>query len=159
MTPDQERALWDSLLGADMNSRYWAYIARRYQRRLKAATIFLAATSTSAVGALLVSLKVDWLPQVLSLATAVIAIALPILNWEGTIQTAVRVVERWAFLRTAYERLWVSLPAISNADASTKFDEIKGRELELSWIEVTLPHDQTLLQKSYTEVLQTRGIA
>ena len=159
MTPDQERALWDSLLGADMNSRYWAYIARRYQRRLKAATIFLAATSTSAVGTLLVSLKVDWLPQMLSLATAVIAIALPILNWEGTIQTAVRVVERWAFLRTAYERLWASLPTISNEDASTKFDEIKARELELSWIEVALPHDQTLLKKSYTEVLQTRGIA
>ncbi len=108
---------------------------------------------------MLASLKVDWLPQVLSLVTAVTAVALPILNWEGTIQTAVRVVERWAFLRTAYERLWASLPAISNADASTKFDEIKGRELELSWIEVTLPHDQTLLQKSYTEVLQTRGIA
>ena len=50
MTPDPKRALWDSLLGADMSSRYWAYIARRYQRRLKASTIFLAATSTSAVG-------------------------------------------------------------------------------------------------------------
>ncbi len=158
MTPDQERPLWDSLLTADMSSRYWAYIARRYQRRLKAATIFLAATSTSAVASLLASLQVDWLPQVLSLITAVTAVALPILNWEGTIQNAVRAVERWAFLRTAYERLWASLPAISNADLSAKFDEIKARELELSWIEVTLPHDETLLKKCYAEVVQTRGI-
>ncbi len=158
MTPDEERPLWNALLSADMNSRYWAYIARRYQRRLKAATIFLAATSTSAVGSLLASLQVDWLPQVLSLVTAVTAVALPILNWEGTIQNAVRVVERWAFLRTAYERLWASLPVISNADLSAKFDEIKARELELSWIEVTLPHDETLLKKCYAEVVQSRGI-
>ena len=158
MTPDQTKALWDSLLDADMNARYRGHIARRYQRRLKLATIFLAATSTSAVGTWLASLNVDWLPKLLSAVTAVIAVALPILNWGGTVQAAVRVVERWAFLHTAYERLWAAVPTLSTADVLAKFDEIRTRQLELSSIEVTLPHDQKLLEKSYTEVLQSRGL-
>ena len=158
MTPDQTRALWESLLDADMNARYWAHIARRYQQRLKLATIFMAATSTAAVGTWLASLDVDWPPKLLSAVTAVIAVALPILNWDGTVQTAVRVVERWRFLHTAYERLRAAVPTLSTADVLATFDEIKTRQLELSPIEVTLPHDQKLLKKSYTEVLQSRGL-
>ena len=86
------------------------------------------------------------------------AVALPILNWEGTIQSAVRAVERWAFLRTAYQRLWDSIPATSDGDILAEFDEIQRRELELSSIEVMLPRDETLLQQCYAEALRSRGL-
>ena len=86
------------------------------------------------------------------------AVALPILNWEGTIQSAVRAVERWAFLRTAYQRLWDSVPARSDGDVLAEFDEIERRELELSSVEAMLPRDATLLEQCYAEVLRSRGL-
>lgn len=158
VTPDQERIIWESLLDADMSSRYWGRAARLYQNCERGAKIFLAAVSSSTVASWLVWQQIAWLWQSLSAGAAIIAVALSILNLGSIVEAMVRAAEKWALLRASYDRLWAALPQMSDTVALTKFDELKVREVELSSAEARLPHIQKLIQKSYDEVFSSRGL-
>ena len=43
------KAVWDGMLGADFNKRYWDHLIRRYSKRDKYTKIFLATMSSSTV--------------------------------------------------------------------------------------------------------------
>jgi hypothetical protein len=80
------KLVWDSLLDADMNARYWGHLARRYQRREMRTKIFLAITSSGAVAGWTLWSRWPQVWHVLSGVSMVVAVALPVLNYSQIIE-------------------------------------------------------------------------
>ena len=76
------QVVWEAMLDADLNFRYWDHLSRRYSAWDKYTKIFLAIMSSSAVAGWRIWNEVDILWKGLSAVSAVTAIALPILNWQ-----------------------------------------------------------------------------
>src|SRR5262245_15867019 len=91
-----DRVIWRALLNADMNSRYWGHLARRYQMYDRVIGIFLAVMSASAVAAWVSVQGFTWAAQTLSMLTAGLAIARPLLQIDRTAQSAVELAAEWA---------------------------------------------------------------
>ena len=89
-----------------MNARYWGHLARRYQKREMGIKIFLAATSSATVAGWVLWKHAPLLWQVLSGISALLAIALPILNYSQRIATMADLRAKWMHLRVEYDRLW-----------------------------------------------------
>lgn len=156
MTPDQETAIWESLLDADMNKRYWGYMARRYQKREQVATIFLAATSSTTVATWAVWKSIEWVWQTLSVVAAIISVALPILNYPRQIEPMVELTTKWGVIQLSYKNLWLSLGLMPDTEALEEFKKIRGQESELISTEARLPYDKRLLRKCQDEVIASR---
>jgi hypothetical protein len=79
------KSLWYSMLDADMNARYWSYLSRRYSNRDKYSKIFLALMSSGTVASwgFWSDMQIIW--KILSACSALLAIALPIINWPKMI--------------------------------------------------------------------------
>lgn len=157
MTPDQETAIWESLLVADMNKRYWGYMARRYQKREQVATIFLAATSSTTVTTWAVWKSIEWVWQTLSVVAAITSVGLPILNYPRQIEPMVELTAKWGVIQLSHENLWLSLNSTPDAEALEEFKKIKGQESELISTEARLPIDTRLLRKCQREVIASRA--
>jgi hypothetical protein len=154
----QDRGIWRSLLNADMNARYWGYIARRYQMYDRVIGIFLAVMSASAVAAWVSAQGLTWAGQILSMITAGLAVARPLLQIDRTAQAAVELAAEWAAFLLSYEDLWNNLASQSVESATAKLHELNQRKLKLLPTEVRLPRDPKLIEKSYNKVLNSRGL-
>ncbi len=118
--PNTLRALlWESMLDADMNVRYWGYLGRKYSRRETYIKVFLAIVSTtSAVGSwsLWRNYPEDW--KALISVSALIAIALPILNYSGLVEKVVDQKGKWTRLLSEH-----AIAQTSRDDATIPLDE------------------------------------
>ena len=73
------RVIWEAVLDADLNLRYWDHLSRRYSTWDKYTKIFLATMSSSTVASWGFWDEIDILWKGLSAVSAFTAIALPIL--------------------------------------------------------------------------------
>jgi hypothetical protein len=147
------------MLDADMNVRYWGHLARRYSSREKFIKIFLAVFSTSgAVASLSLWESVPYLWKGLVSISAIVAIALPILNYSDLVEKIAVQRGKWARLLSEYERLWSRVYADPNTAIEPDFQKLQDSIPELTQSEATLPHDDRLLRSCQTEVLKSRGI-
>ena len=155
------KTIWDSMLDADLNERYWGHLSKRYYDRDKLAKIFLATMTSGTVASWGFWSDIEILWKILSAVSALLAIALPILNWPKSIQSMVYLRQKWSQIKSDYELLW--LDAKNANDNQEKFrkelKKIKTRENSLSQKESNLPNDQKLLKKCSQEVLISRGIS
>lgn len=147
------------MLDADMNARYWKYLVKRYADRDKFSKIFLAimASGTVAGWGFWDSFPELW--KTLSSISAVIAIAMPILNYQKNIEQMSYLAGKWGELRIEYEDLWLQVKNSPPQQTSEKtYKKFRGIESSLQEKETKLPDDQTLLMKCANEVMKTRGI-
>jgi hypothetical protein len=79
--------IWELMLDSDMNVRYWKYSVIRYYNYDKRSKIFLAVMSSGTVASWSIWSSVPLLWQFLSACSAIIAITLPILNFQKSIET------------------------------------------------------------------------
>ena len=152
-------AIWDLMLDADMNVRYWAELGRRYYKRDKTYKIFLAAMSSGTVASWGIWSEVQLLWKILSAISAVVAIALPILNWPKMIQSIGNVKQKWVDIKADYEVLWIEVN--NNKDQAVlgeEFKKIRKREATASQQESNLPKKDKLLDKCWEAVLKSRGL-
>jgi hypothetical protein len=109
------QVIWEAVLDADLNLRYWDHLSRRYSAWDKYAKIFLAIMSSSTVAGWGIwnEINILWtdlsLWKGLSAISAVTAIALPILDWQRKIGEVSNLKGKWSRISRAYENLWEDL--------------------------------------------------
>jgi len=152
-------SIWKSMLDADMNGRYWKYLTKRYSDREKFLKIFLAfmASGTVAGWGLWQEFSLVW--KILSSVSAVVAIALPILNYQKIIGQMSFLTGKWGELRIEYEDLWQEVKDLnSTPNHNAAFKKHRKIEASLEKRETGLPIDNKLLKKCFEEVKKSRGI-
>lgn len=153
------KAIWDLMLDADMNVRYWAELGRRYYKRDIRYKIFLAAMSSGTVASWGIWSEVELLWKILSAISALVAVALPILNWPKMIQSIGNVKQKWVDIKADYEVLWIEENSKKDqAVLEEEFKKIKKREATASQQETNLPKKDKLLDECWEDVLKSRGL-
>lgn len=145
------------MLDADMNVRYWSCLSRRYYNRDKFVKIFLAITSSGTVASWKLWSEVDIIWKILSGISALIAIALPILDWQKVIESIASVKGKWTQLETEYAALWHKIN-LNQSVSIDEYKEIKKLEADAVQSETNLPKDDKLIKKCRDEVVTSRGL-
>lgn len=160
-TPDVLRSsTYKRILSAQLNHCYYAQLSRRYDRNDTNVKIFLAVVSSSTVASwALDTITPIW--QALSVISAAIAIALPILSWHKRIEESAGISAGWFQLQQEYDSLWLRIESysVSTADVQRDLDDLKSREGPLAEKAVRLPSDKKLIESCHQEVLDSRGIS
>jgi hypothetical protein len=152
--------VWQRMLDAEMNDRYWRDRASDFAQREKGLKVFLAITSSATVAGWTVWHNVPIVWQILSGVSAVIAVALPILDYTSQVERASDLRSEWWDLAGEYRTLWVELNANLKAPISDRLRPLQGRETEMAKIESKyFKRDEALVKKSQRAVLVARGLA
>lgn len=150
---------WQAILDADLNARYWRYMGLRFSRRENLAKIFLAATASGTVASwsLMKDYPAVW--QSLSIISAIVSVALPILDTPRKIAAMVDAQTAWHQLMNEYDELFRARGSTSEPDFTAKLSALKKREVEISGKTATLPSDDWVLSsRCQDEVSAARGI-
>jgi hypothetical protein len=83
------------MLRAEMNTIYWRMLGRRYYNSERIAKFFLLATSSSSVAGWSFWSQMPLVWKGFSVASALLAIALPIVNWSKHIADCADLYGRW----------------------------------------------------------------
>lgn len=150
------KQVWDGMLTADLNQRYWGYLVRRFNQYDRSVKIFVALFSTgSAVASWTIWQHHPLTWQVVSGSAAVVAIIAPFLKYPEDAGKSAALKGKWARIMTQYERLWNGLDGQAAAAVQGQLDRICERELEVSNDEAGLPDDRKLAKVCYDEVVAT----
>ncbi|MEW8183568.1 MAG: hypothetical protein AB2794_01085 [Candidatus Thiodiazotropha endolucinida] len=153
------KAVWDSMLDADMNSRYWKYLVDRYSKRETVLKIFLAimASGTVAGWGIWEEYAIVW--KGLSSGSALVAIALPILNYQKLIERFSELAGKWGELRIEYEDMWLEVKGQPDNQSLVKtYKKFRATEISLEKKESKMPNDKKLLKACFEEVKKSRGL-
>jgi hypothetical protein len=150
--------VWDSMLTADYNSRYWEYLFKRYYRRQKVAEIFLAVTSSSSVAAWSIWRDINLLWQCLAGSSTLVAVILPILNYKKQIADLSEILSQWVQIRAEYELLWFDIEhgTPTRDHVIDQYKKLKRREIEVDKITSSIPDDERLLDLCRQQVINAR---
>jgi hypothetical protein len=150
--------LWNSLLDAEMNVRYWSAMCHRYSRYDTCSRIFLAFTSSSTVAGwgFWSNWPVVW--KSLSGVSAIVAIVLTVVDLPKKVSRMSVLVARWKQSQIDYELLWRKDRDLTSAQSRSKYESCKHKEVVSTTEEQTLPHDSKLLKKCYDDVCNVRGL-
>jgi hypothetical protein len=152
------KEVWDGMLDADMNARYWSCLTRRYTKRDTYTKIFLAIMSSGSVASWSIWGTIPSLWKVLSAISAVIAVSLPVINFQGTIQKLSDAAGKWLQIQVDYENLWVEINNTNMPLDINRYQDIRKREFAVKAGEHALPYDEKLLNASQNAVLISRGL-
>ena len=161
-TEEQDKirqVIWEAVLDADLNLRYWDHLSRRYSAWDKYTKIFLAIMSSSTVASWGIWDEIDILWKCLSAVSAATAIALPILDWQRKIGEMSNLKGKWSRISRAYENLWEDLLlSPTNTELVEEYrrirNEMEGEEDNTS---PDLPRNKRkLIQRYENEVLESR---
>ena len=103
------KAIWEAMLDADFNVRYWGDLSRRYSERDNYTKIFLALMSSSTVASWGIWNEVNILWKILFSISSVTAIIFPFLNLQKKIGEMSNLRGKWSRISRAYENLWEDL--------------------------------------------------
>ena len=151
-------AIWNAMLDADMNARYWAEMVRHYASKDKRMRIFLAVTSSATVAswAIAIDMRIIW--QVLSSLAALVAVALPILDWPKQREKMAELSGEWLQLQFDYERLWRQSKDNDSEVIENELSAHRAREVKLQENTAQLPLDHKLIDRCYEAVVESRGL-
>ena len=156
---DQSR-LWESMIGAETRSQYFAALVQVLRRRQRALTISsLVLSSGAAVSLLASSLQGhDWIKGIVALASAIFtAISLVSANEKSTIEAS-DLSYRWQTLADAYQQLWANM---YDESAPQTLLRLREQEAAVSKSSTALPNVTTMMVKAEDNVTlhYTRQIA
>jgi len=156
----RRKQVWESMLTADLNYRYWGHLGRRYSKLDRTARVFLALTSSSTVASwgFLIEQEMVW--KLLSALSAIIAVSLPVFNWQATAETIVELRTGWLQILKEYEMLWMRIEddAINADELQTTIKQLAAQEVEFDHKVANLPNDAHLKQICQDEVIASRGL-
>src|SRR5258708_3665720 len=102
---NQRSVVWDSLLDAEMNVRYWGYLAQRFASRERCLKIALAVSASGTLLALPLWKQFPAGPVALGIVNATLACSLPILNYSERIETMANLRGSWSQLSIEFGRV------------------------------------------------------
>lgn len=153
--PDHRRALWNTMLTAEMNACYWGWISDRYTKMDTYLKFLLAITASGAVAGW--KLWVDY-PSVwksLSAVSAIAALAQPIFFSSEKLKRMSALVATWKEMSTNYELLWEKDECLGTTESWGEFETAKRREGNID--ETNLPKNDRLIKKAYQHVVRKRS--
>ena len=154
------KAIWEAVLDADFNVRYWGHLSRRYSARDNYTKIFLALMSSSTVASWGIWNEVNILWKILFSISSVTAIVFPFLNLQKKIGEMSNLRGKWSRISRAYENLWEDL--LLGQTSAEVFNEYRRIRNEMEGEEdntaLDLPHDKKIIQRCLDEVLESRGL-
>jgi len=153
------KTIWKSLLDAELNVRYWKKLVQRYTKYDQFLKIFLATISSGAVAGWTFWGDYPWAWKFLSSSSALIAIALPILNFQRQIESMSLLTGKWFELKVAYEEQWRKInDGTEMKQLESVYNRTKKQEAMLVQKETKFPHDEKLLRECFNEVKTAYGI-
>lgn len=156
-TEAERKAIWDSLLESDFQKRYWHAKAGSFVKIDRRLQIFLAILSSAAVLTALDDLEMQYVWKWLSAATAIVATALPFLNFTRRSVAMTDIASKWHALEVEYSAMWRSIDR--HGFSEQRFKELQTQEVEIGKAISELPTDDKKLQsKCYEQVFIARGI-
>ena len=147
----EQTRLWESLIGAETRSQYFAVLVQRLRVRQRWLTIGSLVLSSSAAIALLTSVlpTYGWAKGLLALASAILsAISLVSSNEKNAIESA-DLSYRWQSLGFQYQQLWANMYA---EDAPEILQRLQEEEAKVSKTSTALPNDVRLMTKAEENV-------
>ncbi len=153
--------VWESMLTAELNYRYWSELASRYVRRDRNVKVFLAVTTSSTVASWTLWRGVPELWQVLSGVSALLAVVLPLLSWQEKIKRLTSLRVEWFRTMKEYEALYLHIETGSTGgeEARRRYIAISSGETELVEDATGLPEREELKRRCQEKVLDGRGLA
>ena len=152
------QVVWEAMLDADLNFRYWDHLSRRYSAWDKYTKIFLAVMSSSTVASWGIWNEVSILWKVLFSISSVTAIVFPILNWQKKIGEMSNLRGKWSRISRAYENLWEDL--LLGRTSTELIEEYRRIRNEMEGEEDNtgpdLPRNKKLTKRYKDEVLESR---
>lgn len=155
---EARKVVWDSLLDADMNVRYWAYLSRRYHGIHLRAEIFLSLMASGVVACWKLWGAVPEVWQVLSVVTAALAIAIPILAFPRKVERVIDLRQEWSRILADYEILWMSFSRKNESQIAKEYKRIRRCETERIRGEAAFPHKRRWIRKCQRDVREARGL-
>jgi hypothetical protein len=158
--------VWRSLLDADLSRRYYEVLAERYRKLDVMTKVFLAAMSSGAAAGWTIWSDSALYPlgvacwRVLSGASAVLAVASPILNYPRKRECSGRLAAEYFEIMQNYELLWLEAEdGKKNEQVRTELKRIGQRETKLAPFGYELPRGiERLRSRCRAEVLRSRGL-
>ena len=150
------RLVWDLMLDADMNARYWGYLAKRYQKYDSRAKLFLAVAGVFAFTSWVA--EVPWLSAILALLTGAVAAALPILSLTQKVERMAGLRGVWTGIHFELSRLWARVDTLDAELIDSELRQLQDRVAMVKRDDAALPHDGRLLNKCWDEVVVSMGL-
>lgn len=159
MNKEFKRAVWNSMLDADMNGRYWKYLTERYSKRETSLKIFLAIMTSSTVAGWGIWEGNVLIWKYLSAFSALLAIALPILNYPKRIESMSELAGIWGELRIGYENMWLDISNYPDKNTLIRtYKTYRVTESSLAKKESKMPNEKKLIKKCQEEVKQSLNL-
>lgn len=119
---DARTTVWQNLLAADYQHRYWGRMAERLTARARQLEVITAVLSTGSVVSLLAS--IDRLTEVLVVVTAILNIVLANMEYRKLAALSSSFCRRFVEAREEFLTLWNEVDSLPPADALTQCKEI-----------------------------------
>lgn len=155
----RRKHVWESMLVADMNRRYYQSLTDRYRRLDFWAKVLIAVTSSAAVSGWAVWSHpgVDWIWKLASAVAAVVAIALPLADPAKSLRIASELAGEWFAVLREYELLWARIDDTSDALVDETCRPLAEQEKKLSELEAALSINKRIAQQSEDAMRKVRA--
>jgi len=152
--------IWDSMLSADLNYRYFGGLTARFQNWDRFAKILIAITSSTVVSGWAIWGKpgVDWIWHTASALACIVSLALPIFDPANSMKAASRLTGAWFSILKDYELLWTRVDTLDESEARKFCHTIQEEEKRLVEIESSLNKHRGLALRCEDEVRRSRGL-
>ena len=162
---DVRTTIWNDMLDAEMNVRYFGHLSRRYSQMDKWLKIFVAVCSSASVAGwqfrkgTLGSLDLTKVWHGLSAVAALAAITLPIMDFGKTIRDTSSLRSKWISIAHEYKLLWHQFGNLAEHELQTRYAHILKMEEGLAEIESGLPYKPRLVLRAQKEVVTARALS
>jgi hypothetical protein len=149
----EQKIVWDSLLGAEIRSQFFAELSVRYQTRqrwLVGGTLVLSSGAFLSLVTTVIPAPFGWVKPMLALLAAILsAWSLLAKNERNSIDSA-DLHFRWNMLAMDYQTVWADVYGDQVRD---RLRELQEREALLSKSSTAFPDDEALMEKCQDNVV------
>ncbi len=154
----QQRRVWEGMLSAEIRANYFAELSGKYNRRQRGvAWVILCLSSGAAATLLYAGLPAEialWLPRVLALLTAALALLALVMQYPKLAYDSADLHSKWSRLASKYEALWENVYA---DDAQEELQRLGEEDIQLSRLGTPLPYREKAMLKWQDHVERHRA--
>ena len=158
---DTKENIWYAMLDAEYMVKFTDRLGKRYYKYDMSSKMLLALTTSSSFLSLTIWGYFPILLEFLTALSAIIAIAIPIVNLPKSMRILVERADKWGVLSFKYEKLWEERNSYNEDDLQAEYKQIRDEELrsiEKEEVVFNLSLSMKEKEKCKKEVLKSRGL-
>ena len=153
--------LWERMLDADLNQRYFTQLAREYREQDIALKIIIAICSSVAVASWNIWTEpgFEWIWKFLTCLTTVLAVISPILNLSDKYQKSFNISVQLIDVLSQYETLWAKSKKMDDEAINEQMQILNQASLKISADAFNLNvTDKRKINLVHQSVIKARGL-